>query len=82
MRSVDGSMKKSHIPKKVTLEEFVFNLYNDLLKDKSDERLQFYNGFYDDQPVKIHLKPYDIGKKTIVIVIEEERNNLVIEKQV
>ena len=51
MRSVDGSMKKSHIPKKVTLEEFVFNLHNDLLKDKSDERLQFYNGFYDDQPV-------------------------------
>ena len=34
MRSVDGSMKKSHIPKKLTLEEFVFNLYNDLIKDK------------------------------------------------
>ncbi|KAM3140856.1 hypothetical protein pb186bvf_007083 [Paramecium bursaria] len=82
MRSVDGSMKKSNIPKKLTLEEFVFNLYNDLIKDKQDERLQFYNGFYEDQPVKIHLKPYDIGKKTIVIVIEEERNNLVIEKQV
>ena len=34
MRSVDGSMKKSNIPKKLTLEEFVFNLYNDLIKDK------------------------------------------------
>ena len=34
MRSVDGSMKKSNIPKKLTLEEFVFNLHNDLIKDK------------------------------------------------
>lgn len=80
MRSVDGSMKKSNVPKKMTLEEFVFNLYNDIVKDNYDEKLQFYNGFYEDQPVKIHLKPYDVGKKTVVIVIEEERNNLVIEK--